>query len=152
MRQEPILQEPLDRLRQSDAVARRNEEAGFLIDACSREHLALVFFLAPTSNAARIALVARLATGFIYVVSVTGVTGARPELPPGLTDFIGHVRAQTDQPLVLGFGISQPEQARRMTGLVDGFIVGSALVKAGAYGVESVRDLASRLRRALGEP
>jgi tryptophan synthase alpha chain len=125
------------------------EEADFLIDACSRERLALVFFLAPTSNAARIELVARRATGFIYMVSVTGVTGARSELPPGLADFIGRVRAQTDQPLVLGFGISQPDQARRMNGLVDGFIVGSALVKAGASGVEAVRDLASRLRRAL---
>jgi tryptophan synthase alpha chain len=125
------------------------EEASFLIDACSREKLALVFFLAPTSNAARIALVARRATGFIYMVSVTGVTGARSELPVGLADFIGRVRAQTDEPLVLGFGIGQPEQARRMTGLVDGFIVGSALVKAGASGVEAVRELATRLRRAL---
>jgi tryptophan synthase alpha chain len=125
------------------------EEADNLIDACSHERLALVFFLAPTSNAARIALVARRATGFIYMVSVTGVTGVRSDLPPGLADFIGRVRAQTDQPLVLGFGISQPDQARRMNGLVDGFIVGSALVKAGASGAEAVRELASRLRRAL---
>ena len=61
------------------------------------------------------------------------------------------LRAQTDKPLVLGFGISQPEQARRMNALVDGFIVGSALVKAGQSGIHSVRDLATRLRAALDD-
>ena len=108
-------------------------------------------FLAPTSTDRRIALAAERATGFIYLVSVTGVTGARSELPPGLEDFIAQVRAQTDKPLVLGFGISQPEQARRMNALVDGFIVGSALVKAGQSGIHSVRDLATRLRAALDD-
>jgi tryptophan synthase alpha chain len=121
------------------------EEAALLGNACAEAGLALVFFLAPTSTADRIALVAQQATGFIYVVSVTGVTGARAELPPGLQAFITRVRAQTDQPLVLGFGISQPEQARLMDDLVDGFIVGSALVKVGASGVDAVRDLAVRL-------
>ncbi len=125
------------------------EEAALFAPACARAGLALVFFLAPTSNAQRIALAAQQATGFIYVVSVTGVTGARTELPPDLADFIARVRAQTDRPLVLGFGISTPEQARSMNGLVDGFIVGSALVKAGAQGVEAVRALASNLRAAL---
>lgn len=125
------------------------EESDLIGDACARYGLALVTFLAPTSNDRRIALAAARATGFIYVVSVTGVTGARAELPPGLEDFIGQVRAQTDKPLVLGFGISRPEQARRMNGLVDGFIVGSALVKAAQSGIHSVRDLAASLRAAL---
>ncbi len=125
------------------------EEAGALAAACQREGLALVFFLAPTSSDDRIALVGGQARGFIYVVSVTGVTGARAGLPPDLEDLIARIRALTSQPLVLGFGISQPEQARSMNGLVDGFIVGSALVRAGASGAEAVRDLAQRLRRAL---
>lgn len=125
------------------------EEASQLAAACAREGLALVFFLAPTSSVERIALVGQRTTGFIYVVSIAGVTGARTHLPPDLTDFIARVRAQTDQPLVLGFGISQAEQARLMNGLVDGFIVGSALVKAGGSGVEAVRDLTSTLRRTL---
>ncbi len=125
------------------------EEAGQLAAACAREGLALVFFLAPTSSAARIALVGQHTTGFIYVVSIAGVTGARTQLPPDLTNFIARVRAATDQPLVLGFGISQPAQARMMNGLVEGFIVGSALVKAGGIGVDAVRDLASSLRQAL---
>jgi tryptophan synthase alpha chain len=126
------------------------EEAAIVTEVCAREGLALVFFLAPTSNSKRIELVARAATGFIYVVSLLGVTGMRSELPADLTEFIARVRSQTDRPLVLGFGISTPEHARMMNGLVDGFIVGSALVKAGKQGTEAVRKLARKLREALG--
>ena len=125
------------------------DEAAIVGAPCAREGLALVAFLAPTSNQERIQLVARQATGFIYVVSVTGVTGARQDLPPGLETFIERVRAETNQPLVLGFGISQPEQARMMNRLVNGFIVGSALVRSAESGVETVRQLTGSLRRAL---
>jgi tryptophan synthase alpha chain len=125
------------------------EEAAMFSGACAQAGMALVFFLAPTSNAQRIALVGQQASGFIYVVSLTGVTGERRELPPDLTEFIGRVRAQVRKPLVMGFGISTPEQARAMNGLVEGFIVGSALVKAGKGGVEPVRALALSLRTAL---
>lgn len=125
------------------------EEAALFSDTCSREGLAMVFFLAPTSDERRIALVNQAATGFIYVVSLTGVTGARLELPADLKTFIDRVRAHSDKPLVLGFGISTPEQARSMNDLVDGFIVGSALVKAGQDGAEPVGVLAARLRAAL---
>ena len=118
--------------------------------ACAAAGLAHVYMIAPTSSAERIALVGKRATGFIYVVSLTGITGVRAELPPHLTEFIARLRAQiTDVPLVMGFGISKPEQARRMNDLVDGFIVGSALVRAGKEGVAAVRELAGTLRRAL---
>ena len=127
------------------------EEGEELAALCAREGLALVFFLAPTSNAERIQLVTQRATGFIYVVSLTGVTGVRRELPPDLTQFIARVRALADKPLVMGFGISTPEQARMMNGLVDGFIVGSALVRAGKDSVAAVRELCASLRRALDE-
>ncbi|RMF77540.1 MAG: tryptophan synthase subunit alpha, partial [Chloroflexi bacterium] len=89
------------------------DEADELIALCAQNAMALVFFLAPTSNVERIKLVAECATGFIYVVSLTGVTGARSELPSYLTEFIERLRSQTDKPLVMGFGISTPEQARR---------------------------------------
>ena len=125
------------------------EEAALVGEACAREGLALVFFLAPTSNAERIALVAERANGFLYLVSVTGVTGARTDLPPDLRDFVKRVRAQTSKPLVMGFGISQPEQARLMSEIMDGFIVGSALVRAGGESTSAVRDLAVSLRQAL---
>ena len=125
------------------------EEAGQFTQACKREGLALVFFLAPTSNLERIELVAARATGFIYLVSVTGITGARTELPPDLTDYIARVRAKTDMPLVLGFGIGTPEHARQLKGLVDGFIVASALIKL--RDVDKVRALAADIRAALDE-
>lgn len=128
------------------------EEGAELVDLCAWEDLALVFFLAPTSSAERVELVAQQATGFIYVVSLTGVTGTRSELPPGLTEFIARVREHAHNvPLVMGFGISKPEHARRMHGLVDGFIVGSAMVRAGGQGIEAVRTLARDLRHALDE-
>jgi tryptophan synthase alpha chain len=125
------------------------EEGDLLARCCEEAGLALVYFLAPTSSADRIALVAERARGFIYMVSVTGVTGARADLPPELGDFIGRVRAQTTKPLVLGFGIGKPEQARMVSKMVDGFIVGSALVKAGASGTDAVRELAAGMREAL---
>lgn len=126
------------------------DEAEAVITAATREGLALVFFVAPTSTPQRIALAARQATGFIYVVSLTGVTGARAALPPDLTAFISRLREQAaGVPLTLGFGISTPEQARAMNDLLDGFIVGSALVRAAQDGVEAVRALAASLRQAL---
>jgi tryptophan synthase alpha chain len=126
------------------------EEAEFFAKACQRENMALVFFLAPTSSAERIALVAKQATGFIYVVTLTGVTGERSQLPPDLTEFIQRLRLQTgDTPLVMGFGISKPEHARMVGELVDGFIVGSAIVRAGHNGVDAVKNLSRVLRQAL---
>jgi tryptophan synthase alpha chain len=125
------------------------DEGIALSEICAREGLGLVFFLAPTSNDKRIQLVADRATGFIYVVSLTGVTGVRAELPAELSTFMNRVRSQTDKPLVIGFGISTPEQARSMNDLTDGFIVGSALVRAGKDGAAKVKELAVSLRNAL---
>lgn len=126
------------------------DEAAAFAGVCQREGLALPFFLAPTSRAERVALVGERASGFIYMVSLTGVTGARSMLPPDLTTFIERVRAQVDQPLVLGFGISAPEHVRAINDLVDGFIVGSALVRVGGTGVDAVKSLAASLRGVVG--
>ena len=126
------------------------EEADMFADVCEQEGMALVFFLAPTSNDKRIEMTANHATGFIYVVSLTGITGARSELPDYLTQFVARIRAKTDKPLVLGFGISTEEHARQVNRLTDGFIVGSALVRAGKRSVNAVRDLAVMFRDALG--
>lgn len=126
------------------------DEAQFLIDICDREKLALVFFLAPTSNNERIQYVVEKTTGFIYVVTLTGVTGERTTLPEDLSAFIQRIRTYSkDTRLVTGFGISQPHHAQMMNGLVDGFIVGSALVRAGSQGVDAVRELTTSIRRAI---
>ncbi|NDJ51498.1 MAG: tryptophan synthase subunit alpha [Chloroflexi bacterium] len=128
------------------------EEADLFAGACDEHGMALVFFLAPTSSDERVRLVVNQARGFIYVLSLTGVTGARRDLPPDLSDFLGRVRVQAGStPLVLGFGISQPEHVRSIAPHVDGFIVGSALVKAAAAGTDSLHELALRLRHATYE-
>lgn len=122
------------------------EEAHRFASFCTEADLALIFFLAPTSNEDRMRLATQHATGFIYVVSLTGITGTRDALPEDITNLIARIRQQTDTPLVLGFGISTPEHAQRMHGLVNGFIVGSALVRAGKSGADAVRSLAQSLR------
>ena len=125
------------------------DEAHLFADVCAQENMALVFLIAPNASDDRIRLVAETATGFIYVVSLIGITGERQTIPPEVRDFIARIRTITDQPLVMGFGISRPEHAQMMTGLVNGFIVGSALVTAGKDGILPVRDLARELREAL---
>jgi tryptophan synthase alpha chain len=125
------------------------DEAHLFADVCAREGMALVFLIAPNASDARIRLVAETATGFVYVVSLIGITGERQTIPADVRDFIARIRTVTNQPLVMGFGISKPEHARMMTGLVNGFIVGSALVRAGKDGVKAVRELAKTLRDAL---
>lgn len=125
------------------------EEAGELEAACQRHGLALVYLLAPTSPPERIALVAEKSQGFIYLVSLTGVTGARDALPAGLADFVGRVRAATHKPLAVGFGIGSGEQASAVAQLANGVIVGSALVGRAGESLERVRALAVELRGAL---
>ena len=124
------------------------EEADAVVAACRAAGMATVFLLAPTSTEERIRLFARQTTGFIYLVSVTGITGARAELPPDLSDFVARVRKQTDLPLAIGFGISTGEQAAAVGKLVEGVIVGSALVKAAGEKkdpIEAVRKLGIEL-------
>lgn len=123
------------------------EEADEIEAACRGAGLATVYMLAPTSTEERIKLVARRATGFIYLVSVTGVTGARTELPPDLQNVVQRVRKHTNLPLAIGFGIGTREQAATVGKLVEGVVVGSALVKAAgsAEGAEAVRQLGTEL-------
>src|SRR5690606_26800733 len=123
-------------------------EEAHLLDGLARRNLALMFFLSPNSSDERIPVVAAAARGFIYVVSVTGITGARSQLPTDLTDYIARIRRHTDMPLVLGFGISTPEQVTELQGLVDGFIVASALIKAAPNGMDKAIDLAKSLHGA----
>lgn len=126
------------------------EEGEALEALCRARRLALVYLLAPTSTPERIRRVAERTEGFLYLVSVTGTTGAREHLPPDLADFIQRVRAVTEKPLAVGFGISRPEQARAVGALADGVIVGSALIQAvEAQGVSGAAAFVADLRRAL---
>lgn len=103
------------------------EESQPLRSACQVAGLDYIFLLSPNSTPPRIALVASLASGFIYCVAVVGITGARSTLSNDLGNFLRRVRAATSVPLVVGFGISQPEHVRALAGQADGVIVASAL-------------------------
>ncbi len=124
------------------------EEAGELQAACHVHKLDLIMLLSPTSTEQRIKHVAEHATGFIYCVSLTGVTGARAELPPQLPAFIERVRPRTQTPLAVGFGISRPEHARQVAQIADGVIVGSALVSVVEQGGD-VEGFVRGLREAM---
>jgi len=131
------------------------QEAGEMQALCRQHGLDLVFLLAPNSAEDRIRVVTQQSSGFVYLVSVTGVTGARQELPAALNAFVQRVRAHTDKPLAVGFGISTPQQAAAVGRIADGVIVGSALIKAVAQAAEPaaaaadfVRGLKTGLRAA----
>ena len=94
--------------------------------ALDKEGIDLIFLVAPTSSDARLRLVAEHASGFVYCVSVAGVTGARSELPSDLRDFVGRVRRCTALPLAVGFGISRREHIDALAGIADGAVIGSA--------------------------
>ncbi len=105
-------------------------EEGQELEKSTRGHgLDLIYLLSPASTADRIRLVVGKASGFIYLVSLTGVTGARDELPQELEDFVARVRASTEKPLCVGFGVSTPEQAQRIAKVADGVIVGSRIIQ-----------------------
>jgi tryptophan synthase alpha chain len=105
------------------------EESDDLDAACRKAGLALVRLVTPTTPPDRAEAIAKKSTGFLYCVSVAGVTGARTELPPGLVDRVAWLKTKTDVPILVGFGISGPEQVKAVAAVADGVIVGSALVR-----------------------
>jgi len=116
------------------------------------ETLPLIQMLAPTSSPERMEMIARNAKGFIYLVSVTGITGERKTLAEGLGDLIQQVREHTSAPVCVGFGIGTPEQAREVGAMADGAIVGSACVKTiggSQTPVETAKQFAAEFRDAL---
>jgi len=131
------------------------EEAGVLADAAAASGVKLVYLLAPTSNPRRVEAAASAATGFLYFVSVTGVTGARSTVPTEIGPMVASIRRATPLPVVIGFGVSSPEQAKAMGKLADGVVVGSAIVNRVAEGgaraarVERVTRFVKGLKRAL---
>ena len=103
------------------------DESDVVRDVFARHGLSLIYLLAPTSTDERIAAVAERASGFIYLVSLTGVTGARDQVAADFEAFVGRVRALTDTPLAVGFGISRREHVEEVGQLVPAAIIGSAL-------------------------
>jgi len=132
-----------------------HEEAEPLRAEAEPAGLDMIHMVAPTSTPARVKAIARLSRGFIYVVSLTGVTGARRELPPDLDAQLRTLRLVTTKPLCVGFGVSTPEQVAVVGRLADGVAVGSAIVRtieehAGTAAlVEKVGDFIASLKAPL---
>jgi tryptophan synthase alpha chain len=132
------------------------EESGEIAPVLAARGVRTVFLLAPTSGPERIAAAARAASGFLYFVSVTGVTGARKAAPAEIGPRLAAVRRASPVPVVIGFGVSEPAEARALGKLADGVVVGSAIVKRIAAGgsrparAARVKRFVASLKRALG--
>ena len=105
------------------------EEGKDLVDISKKEDFSSIFLAAPTSTKERLKNIAAKSTGFIYYVSLTGVTGARKKLPTDIVKHVNDLKRITNKPVLVGFGVSTPEQAKRISRLADGVIVGSAVIK-----------------------
>ena len=126
------------------------EESAALRECMGSHGVDLVPLVAPTTGRERAQAIAKSARGFLYTVTVTGVTGARTELPPDLAERLCELRAISPVPVAAGFGIAAPAQAAALKGLCDGVVVGSALVAAHHQGgVPAAAALVRSLRAAL---
>ena len=131
-------------------------EADELRAMCDAAGVALVPLVAPTTPPAEVRRIAASARGFVYVVSVTGVTGERAALPPALDEVVQRAREAADVPIAVGFGVGTPEQAAAVGEIADGVIIGSRLVRAVAEapdlegGLQDIRAFLSDTVRALG--
>jgi tryptophan synthase alpha chain len=131
------------------------EEAAGLLEPAKAVGIDLTLLVAPTSSPERIEAIARASQGFIYLVSVTGVTGMRSQMESRVSDLLSQIRTNTNKPIGVGFGISHPEQARQVKEWgADAAIVGSALVKRLAegtpeQGLEAIGQFCQSLKAAI---
>jgi tryptophan synthase alpha chain len=125
------------------------DEAETLIKHSRGKGLSTIFLLAPTSTGERIRKVTKASTGFIYYVSITGITGAKLSPDNTINESIGSIRRLTDRPVAVGFGVSTPDEARTISGFADGVIVGSAIVKKFHEQSEDAENFIKSLREAI---
>ena len=134
------------------------EESPQLAKVCEARDLSLIQLVTPTTPQDRALKITETSSGFLYYVSVAGITGERTELPPELVDRVSWLRQQTDLPVCIGFGISQPEHVKLLAPVADGLIVGSAIVRRMAdvetHGrdatIQQIGDYVATLIKALG--
>ena len=129
------------------------EESDDLIEALDRVGIDTIFLVAPTTPEARLRAIAARARGFIYCVSLTGVTGERQALPTDLPEYLARVRSFTNLPLAVGFGVSRPEHLASLRGIADAAIVASAIIDRMEHTpsdthVQELRSFAKSLRNA----
>jgi tryptophan synthase alpha chain len=116
------------------------EESAKLAEICRRHDVSLIQLVTPMTPRERAVRIAATSTGFLYYVSVAGITGERTALPPELVDNVGWLRTQTDLPICIGFGISTPEHVKLLAPVADGLIVGSAIVRRIAEATNKPRE------------
>ena len=121
------------------------EEAGDYVEACRKIEMKTVFLLAPTTPEERVEYIAQNATGFIYYVSRTGVTGVREDLASDLQEMVGMIKRHSDNPLVVGFGIQKSDQVNAVARLADGVVVGSAIVNTIKENLEDEGKMLERI-------
>ncbi len=133
------------------------EESASLASICKAKQFNLIQLVTPTTPRERALRIAELSSGFLYFVSVTGITGDRIELPPDLVDRVSWLRERTPLPICIGFGISRPEHVRLLAPVSDGLIVGSAIVRlmeqaaaSEAISLQAIDKLVSSLLKAMG--
>ncbi|MSR52796.1 MAG: tryptophan synthase subunit alpha [Gemmataceae bacterium] len=127
------------------------DEADHFAALCRKSDMKLILLVTPTTTPERAAKIVKLCSGFVYCVSVVGITGERDKLPAELTQQLARLRTMSDLPLCVGFGVSRPEHVRHLKDIADGVIVGSALIKKLEQGgtqavIDSVRELSAALR------
>jgi len=127
------------------------EEGSSLEAAVKKNSLDIIYLLAPTSTDERVRLVGERSGGFIYLVSVAGITGARDRLPPGLDGLVSGVKAITSKPLCVGFGISSPQQAKQVAAVAEGVIIGSRIIQlmAAEDSLSATAAFIKQIRQAL---
>ncbi len=121
------------------------EEAADLRALCIAKDFSLIHLVTPTTPPERMLRIAESSTGFLYFVSITGITGERNELPPDLIEKVSWLRERTNLPICIGFGISKPEHVKKLAPVADGLIVGSAIVRRmteSTNGVEPMQAVA----------
>lgn len=131
------------------------EEAAEMSQVCQDADFSLIQLVTPTTPRDRQIEIARSSSGFLYYVSVTGITGERTKLPPELVDNVGWLREQTELPICIGFGISGPDTAAQLAPVADGLIVGSAVVRriaqatSSSEAADNVKAFVAELRAAI---
>ncbi|MBI4710738.1 MAG: tryptophan synthase subunit alpha [Nitrospirae bacterium] len=124
------------------------DEAGDFIGIAKKYKLDTIFLLAPTSTEDRVRKVAKASTGFIYYVSITGITGARLLVDDSMKNTLSLIKKVTDKPVAVGFGISNPEEASSVSSLAEGIIIGSAIVRQIAEGGD-IKNFVKTIREAI---
>jgi tryptophan synthase alpha chain len=125
------------------------EEAGNILSFSRKSDFDIIFLVAPTSTEDRVGRVAKSSRGFIYYVSITGITGSKLSMDPSIASHVSKIRSMSGKPVAVGFGISTPEEASEVARFADGVIVGSAIVKRAADPEGALKEYLLSLRKAI---